>query len=224
MIRVENAWYSYDGRRWALRGAGIRVERGEIVAVVGPNGAGKTTLLKLAGLLLRPQRGTVLVEGRDPWRDGSLVHARRVVVYVHEKPIMLRGTVLDNIAYGLRLRGLSPEEAEREARRAAELLGIAGLLHRRARGLSAGQAQLVALARAVAVKPHYLLLDEPFAHLDPPRRGKLAKLLEELAGEETGIAIASHDTYLLSKIASRVVYVEEGVTREAASLDEAYNS
>ena len=222
MIEAEGVWYSYDGgRRWALRGAGFRLAPGEVLAVIGPNGSGKTTLLKVASGLYRPARGRVAIDGLDPWGPRGL-EARRRAVYVHEKPVMLRGTVAYNIAYPLLLRGLPPGEAAARAAEAARLAGVDGILDADARGLSAGQAQMVAIARALAAGPRYLLLDEPFAHLDPARRASLARLLERLAGEGVGIAVASHDTLILEALASRAIVVEHGTTREAGGVREAY--
>ncbi len=221
MLKLVNVWYSYDSSKWALRGASMELKPGSIVGVIGPNGAGKTTMLKVAGLLLKPLRGHVVVDGGDPWASReTLEKKRRLVVYVHEKPIMLRGSVLDNIAYGLTVRGVDPAEAKAKAERVAEKLELKAILHARAKRLSTGQAQLVAIARAVAVEPRYLLLDEPFAHLDSARRRLLASLVRELASTGTGIAIASHDTLLLAKLAETLVYVENGVTKQLASLEE----
>ena len=222
MIEADRIWFSYDGRRWALKGASLRLRPGEVLAVIGPNGSGKTTLLKVSSGLYRPARGRVSIDGLDPWGAQGL-EARRLVVYVHEKPIMLRGTVAYNIAYPLLLRGASSGEAEERAREAARLAGVDGILNRQARKLSAGQAQMVAVARALAAKPRYLLLDEPFAHLDPARRAYLARLIARLASEGVGVAVASHDTLLLESLASRVLVVEDGAAREARSLRDAYS-
>ncbi|NOZ88394.1 MAG: ABC transporter ATP-binding protein [Crenarchaeota archaeon] len=217
MIRLRGVWHRYTSRgRWVLRGADFTVSPGEAVLVVGPNGSGKTTLLKIAGLLLEPSRGLVEAWGEPFWslpRSGRL-RLRRRVVYVHEKPILVRGTVLENIALGLLLRGAPRGEALEAAREAAEALGIPGsLLGERARRLSRGLQQLVAVARALAVKPRVLILDEPFAHLDYRRRRLLAEKLEELRDHGTGVAVASHDTGLAARLADRVVAVEDGGVR-----------
>ncbi len=185
-------WYSYDGgRNWAVRNASLAVEAGTIIALTGPNGAGKTTLLKLLGLIYRPQQGRVLVDGVDYWTQPSL-ELRRRIVYVHEEPVMLKGSVLDNIAYGLLLRGLDASRARKAAEEAAEKLGLTRYLEEPATKLSTGLRQLVAIARAVAVNPSYLLLDEPFAHLDRAKRSLLARVLEELRDNGVGIVVAGH--------------------------------
>ncbi|ALL01964.1 ABC-type cobalt transport system, ATPase component [Pyrodictium delaneyi] len=221
MIRLKDVWYRYSDNNWVLRGIDVEIREGEVLAIVGPNGAGKTTLMKIAAGIYRPMRGRVEAWGRDLWEapGAERLALRRRIVYVHERPILIRGTVLDNIVYGLRIRGLDREKAQRRALEAARLLGIDGLLDRPATGLSRGQQQLVAIARALAVEPKILLLDEPFAHLDREKRRLLLNVLEKLASSGTGAAIATHDTYLAARIASRAVLVENGKV-ETGSIDE----
>lgn len=216
MIRLEGVWYRYPGTGWVLRGLSAEIPDRGVTVLAGPNGSGKTTLLKIAGLIYKPARGRVRAWGIDVWASdgGARLEARRRVVYVHEKPIMLRGSVLDNIAYGLRLRGIPRGEAEERARRAASMLGLEGILDKPASALSAGQGQLVSIARALAVEPRILLLDEPFAHLDLDARAALSRLISRIKGE-VGVAIATHDYYLAARLADRVLLVEGGAAREA---------
>lgn len=217
MIRLEGVWFRYPGGGWVLRGVDLELPERGITVVVGPNGSGKTTLLKVAGLIYKPQRGRVEAWGLDAWgSDGrARLEARRRVAYVHEKPVMLRGTVLDNIAYGLKLRGIPPAEARRRAREAARMLGLDSIAGEPASRLSAGQGQLVALARALAVEPRLLLLDEPLAHLDSRARRWVVGLLARLK-ERVGVVVATHDYYMATRLADRVVAVEGGLAREAS--------
>ncbi|HID41819.1 MAG TPA: ABC transporter ATP-binding protein, partial [Pyrodictium sp.] len=221
MIKLKDVWYRYSDNNWVLRGIEVEIREGEVLAIVGPNGAGKTTLMKIAAGIYRPMRGRVEAWGRDLWAalGAERLALRRRIVYVHERPILIRGTVLDNIAYGLRIRGLNRENAQHRALEAARLLGIDRLLDSPATGLSRGQQQLVAIARALAIEPKILLLDEPFAHLDREKRRLLLNVLEKLASRGTGVAIATHDTYLAARIASRAVLVENGKA-ETGSIDE----
>ncbi len=211
MIRLENVWFRYTGGNWVLKGVTVELPGTGVTVVVGPNGSGKTTLLKIAGLIYKPLKGRVEAWGLDVWgSDGrARLEARRRVVYVHEKPVMLKGSVMDNISYGLRLRGIPPGEVAEKAREAARMLGLHHILEKPASKLSAGQAQLVALARALAVSPRVLLLDEPFAHLDWKARRAVAALLGNIKNG-MGIVIATHDYYMARRLADRVVVVEEG--------------
>ncbi len=216
-IVLGNAWYRYPGGKdWAIRGASLSLGAGEIVVVTGPNGGGKTTLLKLLGLLYRPQRGRVIVGGRDYWSlpRRERVAVRRKIVYVHEKPVMLRGSVLYNVAYGLTLRGLDQKTATKKALKALRLLGAEHLAAKQAKTLSSGEAQLVSIARAIALDPETLLLDEPLAHLDRAKRRKLVQVLSTLASTGKTLVIATHNEALPNQLhgqtMTRTIYVENG--------------
>ena len=186
----------------------MRVEPGLVVAIAGPNGSGKTTLLKIAGLLLEPEKGMVLVGG-VPARRGP-GSPRGFAVYVHSEPYIFRGTVLRNIEVGPLLRGAGPGAARERALETARLLGLEGLLDRPARSLSRGLRALLGVARAIAAGPRVLLLDEPFANLDRERRSMLAALLRRLASEGLGIAVSGHDLSLLAGVSDWMLYLEEG--------------
>ncbi len=213
MIELRDIWFSYPGAEVpALRGVSLRFDEGA-VAVVGPNGAGKTTLLKVASALYRPSQGRVMIDGVDPWsldEDGR-TEVRRTCVYLHERPVMLRGTVWENVAYPLRVRGLGRDEVEERVERALKLMGIRGLAGRRASQLSAGQLQRVALARAIVVEPRHILLDEPTANLDSHGRALLENLLRRLASQGTSIIFSTHDRFSAQRVAGRVVLMEDGV-------------
>ncbi|RLG41563.1 MAG: hypothetical protein DRO05_03590 [Thermoproteota archaeon] len=166
----------------------------------------------MAGIY-RPDRGEVIIEGRSLWKlpEREAVRLRRKVVYVHERPIVLRGSVMYNATFGLRIRG-----TEEASSRVIDLLKEVGIedLSRDARTLSAGQAQLLALVRAIVVDPLYLLLDEPFANLDLDRRRIVLKLLTNLKKSGRGIIIATHDVFLAARMCSRAYVMREGVVRE----------
>lgn len=193
-IALQNVWFRYLGSSsFALRSIDLEVREGEVVAIVGPNGSGKTTLLKVLATLYAPSVGRVLVDEVNFWSlsEDERTSLRRRLVYVHEKPTLFRGTVLDNVMLGLRLRRV--RDAEKRAMDVLEALGISKLASHGRKELSAGQAQLVALARAIAVEPEVMLLDEPFAYLDEANRRRVAEVLTELNSKRgVAIAIASH--------------------------------
>jgi len=161
------------GGREVLKEVSVRLERGRYW-VLGPNGAGKTVLLKTLAFLIRPKRGKVTAFGKED--------ARGEVVYVPSSPPVLRGTVEENLLFGVEILGRG------DPYWAAEALGIEGLLKRKAKELSSGQRALVALARALAVKPRAVLVDETLSYLDEDNRSLALKALEAVEV----LAVASH--------------------------------
>ncbi len=191
----------------------LNVEAGQVLAVLGPNGAGKTTLLQVAGLLLRPARGEVLLDGVPAGRD-ALALRRRIAVAMQDA-LLVEGSVLDNVALGLKLRGVAKREREERAGRWLRRFGIEGVASRPAGKLSGGEAQRASLARAFAVEPELLLLDEPFGGLDQPTRSALLDDLDSVL-RETGVAtiFVTHDRDEALRLADRVAVVLDGRLRQ----------
>ncbi len=158
-------------REPVLEDLDLLVEPRELLALMGPNGSGKTTLLRTIAGLERPIRGRVLLEGRDI--TGLPPHRRQIGLLMQEPALFQRRTVLENVAYGPLVQGRSDHEARTEARNALEAVRLAGFEERSAQALSGGERQRVALARAIAARPRLILLDEPFAAIDPEIRGEL---------------------------------------------------
>lgn len=194
-----------------LRVPRLALELGETLAVLGPNGAGKSTLLRVAGALRPPDEGEVLFRGTPP--DSRTL--RRACAAVLQRPLLRRGTVLDNVCTGLRFRGVSKREAERQAEPWLDRLGLAPLVDRRVSTLSGGEAQRVSLARALVIRPSVLLLDEPFNSLDTPTKGELlADLRDLLAEDDTGVLFVTHDRHEASAFADRIAILDRGQMRQ----------
>ena len=208
MIALRNVYFDYPGGITALSNVNYTIREG-VTVVVGPNGSGKTTLLKVAGLLYKPSRGSVSVDGVEFWAQPSdvRVRIRRNIVYVHDNPVMVTGSVAENIAYGLILRGMGKSEALEEAYRFLADLRLGWLASRNSKNLSSGEAQLVSLIRALILKPRCLLLDEPTSNLDPDRRRVFVKLIKDYEGI---LVVATNDYGLASKIADRIVVMRDG--------------
>ena len=199
------------GRRTVLDVPSLVVRRGEILTVIGPNGAGKSTLAGALALLERPAAGTVVLDGRAVDWGRGLLAARRRLAMVFQEPLLLDMSVAENVATGLRLRGVP--RAEREARVAGWLdrLGIVHLARRPSRALSGGEAQRTSLARALVLEPELLVLDEPFAALDPPTREALAVDLVPLLRERrTTTVLVTHGRDEAFGIGDRVAVILAG--------------
>jgi tungstate transport system ATP-binding protein len=190
----------------------VAVDPGEIFALIGPNGAGKSTLLRILGLLERPASGVVLFRGRPvPWGRRDLLATRRRFACVFQEPLLCDTTVEVNVALGLRLRRRPGEEVAAQARTWLARLGIAHLAPRQARTLSGGEAQRTSLARAFAIRPDVLLLDEPFAALDPPTRDELLGQLQALLRQEGCTTIfVTHDREEALRLGDRIAVVVGG--------------
>lgn len=187
------------GAAVALAGVTLRIARGERVAFIGANGSGKSTLLRVLHGLQRPTRGTVQCDD-----------ALRPQAMVFQRPYMLRTSARNNIALGLWLRGTPWREARAQALSALERMELASLAARHAPALSSGQQQRLALARAWALRPAMLLLDEPTSSLDPHAKREVERLMAQFAGGGVTLAFASHNLGQVKRLATRVVYLERG--------------
>ena len=194
----------------------LELREGEILTVIGPNGSGKSTLLRIAGFLERPTRGVVRFRGRAVDAASSLAERRRMAT-VFQHPLLADMTVAQNIALGLKFRGIG-DAGDARVGRWLERLGIAPLGDQRARTLSGGQAQRVALARALVLEPEVLLLDEPFAGLDAPTR---AELLPDLGAilrhDRVTTMLVTHDRGEAQALGDRAAVLMAG---RIAQLDE----
>lgn len=188
----------------------FRVHPGETHVLMGPNGSGKSTLLRALSGLTRAC-GTLLFDGRPVSSGHGRAVLRRATASVFQKPYLLSTTVLGNVETGLRLHGVRGEDRERRARGALELLGISHLAERRRDGLSGGEAQRVSIARALAVEPRVLFLDEPMASLDPPsRRALMADLFDVFADRKVSAVWVTHDREEAAAVADQVTFLSGG--------------
>lgn len=213
-------------RRGALEvRAALRVESGETVAVVGPNGAGKSTLLRCLAGLLPIDEGSISVDGTvldDPSLDVLVAPEHRPVGVVFQDHLLFPHlTALDNVAFGLRARGMSRREARAAALVWLERLGLGSCSSSLPAALSGGQAQRVALARALATQPRVLLLDEPLAALDASTRVAVrSELRRHLQSFDGMRVLVTHDPVDAHALADRVVVLEAGRVVQEGALSE----
>jgi tungstate transport system ATP-binding protein len=216
MIEVRNMIVQRN-KRAVLDVASLDIKRGETLAIVGPNGAGKSTLLLALARLLPTTRGDILFNGK-PLRQWDELEYRRKISFVFQSPLLLDMTVEQNIALGLKFRGVSKEETHERVSRRIKQLGIESLSKRRASQLSGGEAQRVSLARAFVLEPELLLLDEPFAALDPPTRKKLIEDLSTLLAEDHRMAVfVTHNLNEAAKLSHRIAVIINGMVRQVGT-------
>lgn len=217
---LENVYKAYDSRR-VLNIGRLDIQQGEILVIVGPNGAGKTTLLRLLNFLERPDGGVIRFRG---WPVTEVPLAlRRQVTTVFQRPILFSGSVMDNVLYGLRLRGLRSHRAE--AQQMLARLGLEKLARMPARKLSGGEAQRVALARALVLRPDVLLLDEPTANLDPYNVQLIEETIRQQNREEgTTVVLVTHNIFQARRLAHRAALLLDGQIVEIAPVQQFFSS
>lgn len=212
------------GEHPALQLERLAIQNGEVLAVVGPNGAGKSTLLLTLARLLKPERGEIRFNGIQSSAESDTDYRRRIAL-VMQDPLLFDMTVFENVASGLKFRGVHKDEIRSKVPLWLERLGVGHLTKRRANQLSGGEAQRVSLARALILEPKLLLLDEPFSALDPPTRSRLLDDLGTLLKEtSTTTVFVTHDLPEAAQLAARIAVIIGNRLRQVSSPNEVFNS
>jgi tungstate transport system ATP-binding protein len=195
----------------------LEIKRGETLAIVGPNGAGKSTLLLVLAHLINPAHGEVTFNGKPIYELDELEY-RRKLSFVFQDPLLLDMSVEDNIALGLKFRGVGKGDAHEQVVLWSKAMGVEQLLPRRAGQLSGGEAQRVCLARAFILDPEMLLMDEPFSAVDPPTRTQLLKDLSNLlAHAHRTTIIVTHNLKEAAQIGDRVAVIINGELKQVGT-------
>ena len=205
---IKGLEFSYGGSP-ALVIPEMEVPEGEIIALVGPNGSGKTTLLHLLAFIETPDFGSIEFFGSEATRS-NLLELRRSVGLLLQNPYLFHETVLANLTWALRLRGLSKRECSERALNALETVGLSGFEHRDARRLSGGETQRIALARTLALDPKVLLLDEPFNHMDREATRRTEELVLEINSKLKKTVVLTSHSAKSQIIAHRVLHIVKG--------------
>jgi len=218
-LRTEDLTKSYSGRT-VVKGVSIEVASGEVVGLLGPNGAGKTTTFSMVVGLTSPDSGRVLLDGIDVTDDAMYIRARKGIGYLPQEASIFRGlTVEDNIT--AILETLPLDAAARRVRRAELLaeLGLTPLAKAPAYTLSGGERRRVEITRALVISPKFMLLDEPFAGIDPIAVTDIQKIIFHLKERGIGVLITDHNVRETLRITDRAYIVHDGVIFRSGTPD-----
>jgi tungstate transport system ATP-binding protein len=214
------------GAQDILKNINLRVDKGEVFALIGPTGTGKTTLLRLIDLLEMPTSGKIYFDGRDATKPKKVrFEMRRRMAFVLQKPMVFNISIYDNIAYGLKWRGAKKSSIRQKVSSILEMIDLSTYQNRNARTLSGGEAQRVAIARAIVTEPEVLLLDEPTANLDPLSVAKIEELIMSIIPQyDTTIIMATHDMSQGQRLANRIGVLINGEILQAGDSREVFTS
>ena len=211
-LRLSDVSFSAGGRTIIDR-VSFELSAGPSTIVLGANGAGKSVLLRLMHGLLAPS------SGRVEWLGSNSARARRLQAMVFQRPVMLRRSVLANITYALALADVPAQDRDRLALEALEEVGLATLATRPARVLSGGEQQRLALARAWALHPEVLFLDEPTASLDPAATREIETVIKAFDASGTKIVMVTHNLGQARRLGDEVLFVHQGRVAEVTPVD-----
>ena len=200
-----------NGESFVLEIDALEIAGGKLHLLMGPNGSGKSTLLRILAFLDRPAQGEMTFSGAPvAWNARNLAALRRKVTLLQQHPYLFSGSVLANVAFGARMRGISKEARRELASSLLRRVGLEGFEKRNARHLSGGEASRVSLARALACKPEVLLLNEPLAQADKQSVAALTSLIAALPAEGLTVVMSSHDDLLAERLGDSVIHLREG--------------
>jgi tungstate transport system ATP-binding protein len=186
---------------------------GPRTVILGPNGSGKSVLMRLCHGLLAPTGGRVV------WRGSRDEHRPRAQAMVFQRPVMLRRSAIGNVTYGLKLAGVAQRERDRRARETLDAVGLGSVGARPARVLSGGEQQRLALARAWALAPEVLFLDEPTANLDPGAAREVERIVGEIHSSGTKIVMTTHNLGQARRLADEILFVSGGRLADHAPVE-----
>jgi tungstate transport system ATP-binding protein len=214
-LALDNLSYAINGRAIIDR-VTVELDAGPRTVILGPNGAGKSVLMRLCHGLLEPTSGAVV------WRGANGKNRRRQAM-VFQRPVMLRRSALANILYALKLAGVAPSEREPRALDVLEAVGLADVATRPARVLSGGEQQRLAIARAWALGPEVLFLDEPTANLDPGATRDIESIIAAIHATGTKIIMSTHNLGQARRLGDEIIFLNRGRVVERAPVDQFFN-
>lgn len=226
LIKVENLQKAFGENR-VLQGINTEIKKGEVVVVIGPSGSGKSTFLRCLNLLEQPTGGSIYFEGVDITNKSVNINAHRMkmgMVFQHFN-LFPHMTVLQNMtAAPIKLLKRPKEQARQEALELLKKVGLEDRANDYPNQLSGGQKQRIAIVRALAMNPDVMLFDEPTSALDPEMVGEVLDVMKELAKSGMTMVVVTHEMGFAREVASRVVFIDEGVIKEEGSPEQFFSS
>jgi tungstate transport system ATP-binding protein len=201
------------GGRTIIDGVSCELTHGPRTVILGPNGAGKSVLMRLCHGLLMP------TSGRIEWRGGGDERKPGAQAMVFQRPVMLRRSALGNVTYGLKLAGASRTERNRRAHDVLDAVGLRAATYHPARVLSGGEQQKLALARAWALRPEVLFLDEPTANLDPSATREVETIVDQIRASGTKIVMTTHNLGQARRLGDEILFVSAGRLTERSPVE-----
>ncbi|MCI5479692.1 MAG: amino acid ABC transporter ATP-binding protein [Lachnospiraceae bacterium] len=226
MIRAVDVRKDF-GELKVLKGINLEINKGDVVVIVGPSGSGKSTFLRCLNLLEQPTGGHIFVEGVDitDKKVNIDLHRQKMGMVFQHFNLFPHMNVMKNLTIApIKLLGMKPEEAQKEAMKMLELVGLADRADAYPSQLSGGQKQRIAIVRALCMKPEVLLFDEPTSALDPEMVGEVLNVMRELARERMTMVVVTHEMGFAREVANRVVFMDEGVLMEENTPEEFFGN
>ncbi len=229
MVEVKGIKKSFGGTE-VLKGVDIKVEQGDVVAILGPSGSGKTTLLRCMNFLERAQAGQLVFDGQaydlHKVTKKEIAAIRRKTAFVFQNyNLFSNKTALQNVTEGLVIaRKMPKDQARQTAEQALEKVGLSDRMDYYPSQLSGGQQQRVAIARALAAQPEIIYFDEPTSALDPELTGEVLAVMRQLAEEGMTMLVVTHEMGFAMNVSSQVVFMEDGLVVESAPSKEFFQS
>ena len=226
MIKVENLHKSF-GDLEVLKGVSEHIKKGEVVSVIGASGSGKSTFLRCLNMLEEPQAGSIIFEGVDITQEKVNIdkHRQKMGMIFQHFNVFPHMTVIENITMApMLIKKKSKEEAEEQAMKLLEMVGLAEKRDEYPRRLSGGQKQRLAIVRALAMEPDVMLFDEPTSALDPEMVGEVLQVIKNLVKDGMTAVIVTHEMGFAKEVSDRVLFMDGGVIAESGTPEQIFGN
>ena len=226
MIKVENLHKSF-GELEVLKGVSEHIKKGEVVSVIGASGSGKSTFLRCLNMLEEPEEGSIIFEGVDITKEKVNIdqHRQKMGMIFQHFNVFPHMTVIENITMApMLIKKKSKEEAEEQAMKLLEMVGLAEKRNEYPRRLSGGQKQRLAIVRALAMEPDVMLFDEPTSALDPEMVGEVLQVIKNLVKTGMTAVIVTHEMGFAKEVSDRVLFMDGGVIAESGTPDQIFGN